>query len=242
MTSIAVALVAGSPQRAAVFRHSVGHDRPPRVRCPACARRLLPERAGEWPALWPTGRCPNCAAPIGPPPLSVELITALLLLSLAAETASPGELAAFGWLAVLAVPLAFVDLAVYRLPDRLTLPAYAGFIALLSVTALTEQRSGDLARAVLGGLVLGAFYLLLFLVNPAGVGLGDAKLALALGSAMGWLGWTHLLTGTFLTYLLGGLYGVLLIALRRAHRKTEIPFGPFMIIGAFGAVLVGAGL
>lgn len=251
--SIAVALVAGAPQRAAVLGHSVvppaGPGRSAGVHCPACAFRLVPapREAGPalwpvlWPVLWPTGRCPACAAVIGPPPLSVELITALLLLSLATAVTSRGEIAAFGWLALLAVPLAFVDLAAHRLPDRLTLSAHAGLLTLLSVTALTEHRPDDLARAALGGVALSAFYLLLFLIHPFGIGLGDVKLALALGSALGWSGWPDLLAGTFLTHLLGGAYALALVGLRRAHRKTEIPFGPFMIVGAFWVLLAGPG-
>ncbi|GHH64333.1 prepilin peptidase [Streptosporangium violaceochromogenes] len=262
--SIAVSLMAGAPQRAAVLGYSAvppaGHGLSAGVRCPACAFRLVPAagiipaarsgrpaswpvpRSVPWPVLWPTGRCPACAAPVGPPPLSVELITALLLLSLAATATSRGEVAAFGWLALLAVPLAFVDLAAHRLPDPLTLSAHAGLLALLSVTALIEHRPDDLVRAALGGVALSAFYLLLFLIHPFGIGLGDVKLALALGSALGWSGWPDLLAGTFLTYLLGGVYALVLVGLRRAHRKTEIPFGPFMIIGSFWVVLAGSGL
>ncbi|GAA3447984.1 prepilin peptidase [Planomonospora venezuelensis] len=271
---IALALVAGGLQRAAVFRHSVEHGRPPRAHCPACAARLVPgaggdalrgnrrraaaPRGGGRPALPggpgmavlpSTGRCPACSAEIGPPPFSVELITALLLADLAAVAVPtgeaggpggpPGELLAFGWLAVLAVPLAFVDTAVRRLPDRLTLPAWAGTLTILAVTAALGHRPGDLVTAVLGGLAMGAFYLLLFLIHPAGIGLGDAKLGLALGSALGWFGWNEVLAGLFLTHLLGGLYGAALLALRRARRGTEIPFGPFMIIAAFAVILTG---
>ncbi|MBG0830949.1 prepilin peptidase [Planomonospora sp. ID67723] len=276
-------LAVGGLQRAAVFRHSAGYGGPPRTHCPACAALLVPgdgrcairgsgrrttaPRGGGGAApvggrgmtvLPFTGRCPACAAAIGPPPLSVESITVLLLAGLAAVTVSAGgaggaagrnggalgacagELLAFGWLAVLAVPLAFVDTAVRRLPDRLTLPAYAGTLTILAVTAAAVQRPDDALRTVLGGLAMSAFYLLLFLIHPAGIGLGDAKLALALGSALGWLGWSEVLAGLFLTHLFGGLYGAALLALGRAQRGTEIPFGPFMIIGTFAVILSGS--
>ncbi|MFF3443013.1 prepilin peptidase [Streptosporangium sp. NPDC002721] len=149
-----------------------------------------------------------------------------------------GELLAFGWLAVVAVALSFVDAAVHRLPDRLTLAAYLGTAAPLAVPALADGRLGDLLGAGLGGLALAGFYLVLFLVNPAGMGLGDVKFAASLGTALGWLGWDTLVAGAFLGLLAGGFYGAALMVLRRAGRKSEIPFGPFMAVGTLAAVLL----
>ncbi|MCG5214119.1 prepilin peptidase [Streptosporangium sp. KLBMP 9127] len=233
---VAVSLVAGGWQRGAAFRHEAGEGQ--RTHCPGCAVRLAGD--GPRPVLLPlTGRCPACAVRIGPPALTVEVVTAAILGFLVMSTSSAGELAAFGWVAVLAVPLALVDVAVLRLPDRLTLLAYLGTLALLAVAAVVERRHDDLIRALLGGLALAAFYLVLFSVNPAGVGLGDVKLAAALGTALGWLGWTSVLTGTFVAYLAAALYGVALIATRRGGRKSEIPFGPFMIMGTLGVLLAG---
>jgi len=181
----------------------------------------------------------------------VEGITALVLAALTLRALWPGwaegaqltpagragELLAFGWLAVVAVALAFVDIAVHRLPDRLTLAAYLGTAVPLAWVALADGRLADLLGAGLGGLALMGFYLVLLLVNPAGMGLGDVKFAASLGTALGWLGWDTLVTGTFLGLLAGGLYGAALLLLRRAGRKSEIPFGPFMAVGALAAVL-----
>ncbi|MFD0891219.1 prepilin peptidase, partial [Streptosporangium algeriense] len=108
--------------------------------------------------------------------------------------------------------------------------------------ALTGNGVPGLAGALLGGLVLTGLYLLLFLVNPEGMGLGDVKFAAALGTALGWLGWDALVTGTFLGFLAGGLYGGALVAARRAGRGSEIPFGPFMAVGAFAVILTAPGV
>ena len=78
---------------------------------------------------------------------------------------------------------------------------------------------------------------MLFLVNPAGMGFGDVKLAPTLGLALGWYGWPTVFTGTFAGFTLGALTGLVLLATRRADRKTPIPFGPFMLIGTLGALL-----
>ena len=66
------------------------------------------------------------------------------------------------------------------------------------------------------------------LMNIAGV----------LGLYLGYLSWEHLLWGTAAAFLLGGLYGLVLIVLRRATGKTAIPFGPFMLVGAALALLL----
>ena len=99
-----------------------------------------------------------------------------------------------------------------------------------------------LLRAAIGGAALYAFYFLLLMVYPRGMGFGDVKLAGLLGMYLGWLGWGQLVVGAFLGFLLGGVVGGALMAARRATRKSAIPFGPFMITGAYIAVLVGAGL
>jgi leader peptidase (prepilin peptidase)/N-methyltransferase len=134
-----------------------------------------------------------------------------------------------------------VDLAVLRLPDVLTLPMAAVAAAGLGVCALLPGHSGSWPRALLGGVVLLAFYFLLHLINPAGMGFGDVKLAPALGMALGWYGWGAVLVGTFAAFGLGAVTGLTLLALRRADRGTAIPFGPFMLLGALGGVLLAAG-
>ncbi|MDX6351258.1 MAG: leader peptidase (prepilin peptidase) / N-methyltransferase [Streptomyces sp.] len=137
--------------------------------------------------------------------------------------------------------MARVDLAVLRLPDVLTLPAGAVTAAGLGVCALLPGHGGSWSRALLGGAALLALYFLLHLINPAGMGFGDVKLAPALGMALGWYGWGAVLAGTFAGFALGAVAGLTLLALRRADRKTAIPFGPFMLLGALGGVLLAAG-
>jgi leader peptidase (prepilin peptidase) / N-methyltransferase len=76
-------------------------------------------------------------------------------------------------------------------------------------------------------------------VLARGMGRGDRKLAPVLGLCLGYLGWGAVLVGSFLGFVLGGIVGVVLIARRRAGRKTKIPFGPFMILGAYLGLFIG---
>ncbi|WP_262388042.1 prepilin peptidase, partial [Streptomyces parvus] len=168
------------------------------------------------------------------------LVTVLVCVALAAATGARPELV--GWLVLApgAVLLAVVDRRVHRLPDVLTLPLAAAAVLLLGGAALLPGHAGSWTSGLLGGLTLGGFYLLLFLINPNGMGFGDVKLALALGVALGWYGWTVLFLGGFAGFLFGAAYGLALVLLRRAGRGTGIPFGPFMAAGALTGVLLGA--
>lgn len=180
------------------------------------------------------------ASPVGSsgvPRLAVEVTTALLLGALAARVHPGPVLAAACWLALCSVPLAFIDAAVRRLPDVLTGAAFAGTALLLFTAAAAGGHWHVLARSVLGGVALAGFYLVLALVSPSGMGMGDVKAAAGLGTMLAWRGWTALIAGGFAGFLLAAVYGIALLMSGRATRKHQIPFGPFMIAGAFAVIL-----
>jgi leader peptidase (prepilin peptidase) / N-methyltransferase len=250
----AAGLVIGWCLRTAVFRLAVPAGEPRRTDCPGCGHQVLATgrrlpaptptgsaladrrlRAAPFPPFLP-GRCPSCRARIGPPPLALELCTAILLGGLAARVRPGLVLAAACWLAVCAVALAGIDAAVQRLPDVLTALAYAGTTGLL-LAAATGGHWPDLLRAVLGGLALAAAYLALAVISRAAIGLGDAKLAASLGTMLAWSGWPTLAAGAFAGFLLAAVYGLALLVSRRATRGQRIPFGPFMVAGTFLALL-----
>ena len=232
----AVGLVAGPRIRASVFSRSTEPGQPPRRACPACGHEILPDR-WPWRSLLPvTGRCPCCRTRIGPYPLLAELVTGLALAVVAARASSGWELAALAWLALLAVPLAFIDAAVRRLPDPLTAAACAGTLGLLAVAALTSHQPGHLGRAAIGAAALACFYLALSVIRPGSMGLGDAKLAASVGAALAWISWRALLTGTFTGFALAAVYGGVLLTLHRATRTSHLPLGPFILLGTFAAI------
>ncbi|MFJ4080314.1 prepilin peptidase [Streptomyces iakyrus] len=185
--------------------------------------------------------CRACAEPgYGPRTTPLVIATALVCAVLAAATGTRPELGVWLLLAPAGVLLTVVDFRVRRLPDPLTLPFAAAALVLLGLTALVPEHAGHWTTALLGSLALGGGCFVLFLVNPAGMGFGDVKLALGAGAALGWYGWPTVMLGTFAGFLLGALYGAALVITRRATRKTAIPFGPFLITGAFLGLLVGA--
>ncbi len=187
------------------------------------------------------GRTASTACgPYGPRTPVVSTVTALVCAALAAATGPRPELVVWLLAAPVAVLLALVDLRVHRLPDVLTLPLAAATLALLGIATTLPADAGSWLTALFGSLALGAGYEVLYLINPAGMGFGDVKLALGLGAALGWYGWAVLVTGAFAGILYGAVYGLGMVALRRAGRKTAIPLGPFMLGGAFTGVVLGA--
>ncbi|MGH3319106.1 MAG: prepilin peptidase [Streptosporangiaceae bacterium] len=188
----------------------------------------------------PLGRAGLGARPADVAPLvAVGVLFAVLTWRLGLGAALPAYL----YLTVVGVALAVIDLRTKRLPDPLTLPSYAVALVLLGLAALvTDDGARHFGLALAGMVALYALYALLFLIHPTGVGWGDVKLAGLLGLYLGWLGVDVWAAGTVLGFLLGGLTGIALLASRRATRKTEIPFGPFMIAGALLAVVAGSSL
>lgn len=180
------------------------------------------------------------ASRYGPRAPVLAVVTALLCAALAAATGTRPELGVWLLLAPLGVLLAVVDFRVQRLPDPLTLPLAAAALGLLALAALVPEHAGHWLTALYGALALGGGYFVLFLINPGGMGFGDVKLALGAGAALGWYGWPTLLLGTFAGFLFGAVYAGALVAGRRAGRKTAIPFGPFLIAGAYAGLLIGA--
>ncbi|MEU0966575.1 prepilin peptidase [Streptomyces sp. NPDC005917] len=188
----------------------------------------------------PSRQLPRPLAAYGPRTTPLSLATALVCAALALATGARPELAAWLLLAPSAVLLAAVDFRVQRLPDPVTLPLAAAALALLGVATLLPEHAGAWLTSLYAALALSGAYFVLFLINPGGMGFGDVKLALGMGAVLGWYGWPTVLLGTFAGFLFGALYGGALVVLRRAGRKTAIAFGPFLIVGAFAGLLIGA--
>jgi leader peptidase (prepilin peptidase)/N-methyltransferase len=188
------------------------------------------------------GRCRDCGEPIsGRYPL-VELGTALLYGVLAARFGASTVLVAFLYLGSVGLALAMIDIDVKRLPNKIVLPSYPVSACLLGIAALAEHDVWSFARAAMGMAALFGLYFLLAFIYPAGMGFGDVKLAGLLGIYLGYLGWGEVVTGGFLGFLFGGVVGVGLMLAGRAGRKSQIPFGPYMLAGALVAIIAGGAL
>jgi len=173
-----------------------------------------------------------------PAPRRVLLSSVSVLGATAAACGYHWHVLALLWAAAFAVPLALVDLAEHRLPRRFTYPSAAGTLLLLAVARLAGDRSGSALHALYGALGLGAVFWLMAFALP--FGRGDAALGLTVGAVLGWYGFRTLFEGVFLGFLLAGLYGAGKLAARRAGRRDELPFGPFLLLGTLLAVALSS--
>ncbi|MCB2175883.1 MAG: prepilin peptidase [Actinomycetales bacterium] len=236
-------LVIGSFLNVVVWRVPRGESvvSPPSA-CPRCGRRLRPWEnvpIASWLVL--RGRCATCKEPISLRYPLVEGATALLFVGVALRFRDDWwALPAYWYLAAIGLALALIDVDVRRLPDAIVKPSYV--VAAVLLTAATVGGAADwaaLIRAAAGMTALGLLYLLLKVVQPRGMGWGDVKLSGVLGLYLGWLGWGSVVVGGFAAFLLGGLWGLALIATRQAGRRSKVPFGPWMILGAAVGVAWG---
>lgn len=189
------------------------------------------------------GRCRDCGEPISVRYPLVELLTAAIFVALAlrigVDLPQIWLLPAYLYLGAIGVALAFIDLDTHTLPNRIVLPSYGVLVVLLALGSVTSGDWIALARAAAGAGILFAFYFLLAVAVPKGMGFGDVKLAGLIGLALGYLGWGPLAVGAFGAFVLGGVFSIVLVVLRRAGRKSGIPFGPWMILGAGLGIFVG---
>lgn len=142
--------------------------------------------------------------------------------------------------AAAATVLAIVDLVELRLPNRVVGAAFLAVVALLAVASALLGDGSALLGSALGGVAMFGGFLLVALVSPAAMGMGDVKLAGLIGTLLGWFGLDAWLIGLVAGFVIGGLVAVAALALRRVSLRGSIPFGPSMLAGALIAVLLVA--
>jgi leader peptidase (prepilin peptidase)/N-methyltransferase len=247
-------LAIGSFLNVVVYRVPAGRSLTPDSACPTCGTAIrgrdnIP--VVSW--LMLRGKCRECTQPISARYPLVEAGTAAAFVLVTArfgpamlegQTAPDAiagaiELVAFLTLTAVSIALALIDLDTKRLPNIIVVPSLLAGSVLLGAAALVRGDLAALAGAAIGGAALFLLYFVLALVSRGGMGMGDVKLAAVLGLYLGFLGWGNLLVGAFAAFLFGGVFGILLLIVRRAGRKTAIPFGPWMILGAWLGVFAG---
>jgi len=156
----------------------------------------------------------------------------------------------FGWLLApylafgfMSIALVVTDLEAFRIVDRLNIRGTIAVGLLLLVASALSGELDSYSRALGGAAAYFAGSSLLFIaVRGRGFGAGDVKLSAQLGLVTAYLGWGVLGWAVFATAVIGGVIALLLILAAGATRKTELPYGPPMILGAWVSILmVGLG-
>jgi leader peptidase (prepilin peptidase)/N-methyltransferase len=249
----AFGLLIGSFLNVVILRVPAGRSLvAPASACGSCGTPIRPwDNVPVLSWIFLRARCRDCGASISLRYPLVELGTALFFATVAFRF-GPGLvgpvgpitaliiLPAFLYFASISVALALIDLDTHRLPNSLVRPSYVVGLVLLGAAAVTGNDLGPILRGALGLCILWAAYLVLALAVPGGMGFGDVKLAGVIGLFLGYLGWGELAVGAFAAFLLGGIFALGLLAAKRVNRRSGIPFGPWMLAGAWVGIFFGA--
>jgi leader peptidase (prepilin peptidase)/N-methyltransferase len=203
----------------------------PRSRCPACGTQIAGRDnvpVVSWVLL--RGRCRSCGARISPVYPLMELATAALFVAAALWFEDV-------WVAVVMAPflglmlaLAVIDIRHKIIPNRLIYPSLLMFAAYLVVAAVAGGGT-DVLDGVIGFLAYGGVILIVALISPRGMGMGDVKLAALIGMVIGAIDLPSVAVAAGMGILLGGLAAIVAL-LAGKGRKSVLPFGPFLAAGA----------
>lgn len=238
-------LAVGSFLNVVIYRLPAGLSlATPASHCPRCeqpvrARHNVPVLG--WLVL--QGRCADCRSPISPRYPIVEAFTCASFVAVAIQLARLDErwaLPAFLYFAAIGIALAMIDVDTHRLPNAIVLPSYLILGLALTLAAVLADTPAALVRALIGGMALFGLYFVMAWCYPSGMGFGDVKLAGLIGGMLGYLSFSALLVGAFAGFLLGSLYAMAALVSGRASLKTAVPYGPFMLLGAFVAIFASS--
>jgi len=205
----------------------------PASHCPGCGTPVKPyDNIPILSWLLLRGHCRSCAQPISPRYPLVEALTAALCVGAVLSHDSAAGIALAILMILLVVPAALIDLEHRIIPNRIT--ALGAVLAL--VIGLALDPAGEPERLIAAA-AAGGFLLLAALAYPGGMGMGDVKLAGVMGLCLG----AAVSVAIFVALVSGVLVGAVVIARKGARegRKTAVPFGPFLALGALVAVFAG---
>lgn len=143
-------------------------------------------------------------------------------------------LPAYLWFVAVTVTLTLADMDTKLIPNRILYPGTVVGLVLLIGGGLIEN--GPIVRALGGGALYFVLLFVLALIARGGFGFGDVKLAFLLGMFAAYQSWDSLIVAIFAAFLLGGLVSLLLVVFRIRSRKDAIPFGPYLVLGAYVAI------
>jgi leader peptidase (prepilin peptidase)/N-methyltransferase len=206
----------------------------PPSRCPSCETPIKPyDNIPVLSWLLLRGRCRKCGEHIAARYPVVEAATAALYVAVVAAKWGDAVAIALGVaLVTVLVPVTLIDLEHRIIPNKLTLP-----FAILAVALGLGLDPAGVPEQLIAGTGAAAFFLAAVLAYPRGMGMGDVKLAGVMGLYLG----RAVAPALFIGLMAGVVAGAVIIARKGATegRKTAVPFGPFLALGAVAAIFAG---
>jgi leader peptidase (prepilin peptidase) / N-methyltransferase len=226
-------LLVGSFLNVVIYRLPRGQSLvTPGSRCPSCGKPVRPYDnipVVSWLVL--RGRCRSCGAPISARYPLVEALTGAVFVGVALTRGVNDDLALWLPFAAMLIAVAGIDLDHRIIPNKIVLPA-----AIWGLAATIAFRPDNVDDALIAGGIAFAALLLAALAYPAGMGMGDVKLAGVMGIYLG----SGIAPAMLVAFLTGSLVGLLIIAREgRDARKKGVPFGPFLAVGGLVGIFAG---
>ena len=146
------------------------------------------------------------------------------------------------YLAAMSIALALIDIETHTLPNRIVFPSYLVGTLFIGASAIARGDFYLFERGILGAALMWSLYFLMAMAYGGGMGFGDVKTAGVLGLFLGYLGWKVLIVGAFSAFILGGVFALALIVTKKVKLRGGIPFGPWMLIGAWIGIFLGGAI
>ena len=226
-------LLVGSFLNVVIYRLPRGESlNRPASRCPSCGTPIKPYDnvpVVSWLLL--RGRCRHCGAAISPRYPLVEALTGAVFVGVALTRGVDDDLAVWLPFAAMLIAVAGIDLDHRIIPNKILLPA-----AIWGLAATIAFRPDNVDDALIAGAIAFGALLLAALAYPAGMGMGDVKLAGVMGIYLG----SGVAPAMLVAFLAGSIVGLAIIAREgRDARKKGVPFGPFLALGGLVGIFAG---
>lgn len=227
-------------------QHSVREPAPPfnlivpRSHCPVCGHTIaVRENVPVLSYLWLRGRCSSCGNPISSRYPAVEILSGALTALIAWQFGFGPEAIAAMLLTWGLIALTFIDLDHQLLPDSITIPLLWLGLS-LNLFGIYTSLEASLVGAIAGyGILWSVYHLFRLATGKEGMGFGDFKLMAMLGA---WLGWQALPIVILLSSAVGAVVGLMLVFVRKRDKNVPIPFGPYIALAGWIALLWGKDL
>lgn len=227
-------LIIGSFLNVCIYRIPAGESivRPPSA-CGACGKPLKPLDlipVISWVFL--AGKCRHCGEYIQIRYPLVELMTALLFSVVYWRYGLEWILLPYLTLTAILIAILFIDVDHGIIPNGINIFALLSFIFFNMILRYMAWPDALVGAAIGGGFL----FLLVLLSRGSAMGMGDVKLMAVLGL---YLGWKNIVLTLLLSFIIGGVFGMLLIISKKKSRKDAIPFGPWIAVAAFITIVFG---
>ena len=212
-----------------------------RSRCPQCGTVVTAvENVPVFSYVFLRGKCRHCGTRISPRYPLTELVTGILFALAVWKFGVSVRAVAFAGFFWVLVVLTVIDFEHKLLQTRVIYPSLVAGWVLLGADALVVGEESRLVDAAIGLAIFAGFFFAVAFLVPRGMGMGDVRLSLLLGTFLGYLGGPGVvLLGMFMSFLTGALIGTIAAVVTRGGRKMKIPFGPFLALGTLIAVFAG---